>query len=281
MPRLVRRVPRFSKHRASGQAVVTLSGQDFYLGPHGTKASKLEYDRDVAEWLARGRRPLHAADGDSGEITVVELLAAYKKHAAIYYRKNGQVTNEVKTIVAALKVVQQLYGREPANEFDPLKLQVVQQAMIRLDWCRKQINKQVARIVRAFGWGVTQKMVRADVVAALRELDGLHKGRSEAGESEPVTPVEDAVVNATLEYLPPIVADMVRLQRLTGCRPEEVCMLRPCDVDTGGPTWCYKPASHKNEHHDRERVIFIGPKGQGVLAAVPATRQVELLFLPD
>jgi hypothetical protein len=48
MPRLVDKVPRYSKHRASGQAVVTLSGQDFYLGTHGTKARKLEYDRHVA-----------------------------------------------------------------------------------------------------------------------------------------------------------------------------------------------------------------------------------------
>ena len=38
-------VPKYRRHRASGQAVVTLSGQDFYLGPHGTKASKQEYDR--------------------------------------------------------------------------------------------------------------------------------------------------------------------------------------------------------------------------------------------
>src|SRR6478609_8109142 len=58
MPRLVNSFPSYCKHRASGQAVVTLCGQDFYLGPHGTKASKLEYDRLIAEWLARGRRPL-------------------------------------------------------------------------------------------------------------------------------------------------------------------------------------------------------------------------------
>ena len=57
MPRLVRSIPRYRKHRASGQAIVNLSGQDFYLGPHGTKASKLEYDRLIGEWLANGRRP--------------------------------------------------------------------------------------------------------------------------------------------------------------------------------------------------------------------------------
>jgi hypothetical protein len=50
--------PKYRKHKASGQAIVTLSGQDHYLGPHGTKASRLEYDRVIAEWIAGGRLPL-------------------------------------------------------------------------------------------------------------------------------------------------------------------------------------------------------------------------------
>jgi hypothetical protein len=42
-------LPKYRKHRASGQAVVTLCGVDHYLGPHGTRASKSEYDRLIAE----------------------------------------------------------------------------------------------------------------------------------------------------------------------------------------------------------------------------------------
>jgi hypothetical protein len=57
MPLLSPALPRYRKHRASGQAVVTLSGRVHYLGPHGTRTSKLAYDRVVAEWLARGRQP--------------------------------------------------------------------------------------------------------------------------------------------------------------------------------------------------------------------------------
>jgi hypothetical protein len=44
MPRLSKSLPSYRKHRASGQAVVNLNGRDYYLGPYGTKASKLEYD---------------------------------------------------------------------------------------------------------------------------------------------------------------------------------------------------------------------------------------------
>ena len=73
------------------------------------------------------------------------------------------------------------------------------------------------------------------------------------------------LVEATLPHLPKIVADMVRFERLTGCRPGEVCQLRPSDIDRTLAVWAYRPGSHKTEHHDRERVIFIGPKAQEVI----------------
>ena len=58
---------------------------------------------------------------------------------------------------------------------------------------------------------------------------------------------------------------MVRLQRLTGMRPEEVCMVRPVNLNREANVWLYRPASHKTEHHGRDRVVPIGPKAQGVL----------------
>ncbi len=78
-------------------------------------------------------------------------------------------------------------------------------------------------------------------------------------------PVEDSVIDATLPHLPPIITDMVRIQHLTGCRPSEVCDLRPCDIDRSGDVWSYTPESHKTEHHGRQRTIHIGPKAQQVL----------------
>ncbi len=54
MPRTTK-PPAYRLHKRSGQAVVTLSGRDHYLGPHRTKVSLAEYDRLVGEWLANGR----------------------------------------------------------------------------------------------------------------------------------------------------------------------------------------------------------------------------------
>ena len=90
-------------------------------------------------------------------------------------------------------------------------------------------------------------------------------GRTVARERQPIRPVTEDVIEKTLAHLSPTVADMIRFQRLTGCRPGEVCQLRPMDLDRTGEIWVYRPASHKTEHHGRERVIFIGPKAQDVL----------------
>jgi hypothetical protein len=55
MTRCVHSNPRYYRHKASGQAVVTISGKDFYLGLWKSKASFVGYDRVIAEWLAAGR----------------------------------------------------------------------------------------------------------------------------------------------------------------------------------------------------------------------------------
>lgn len=55
MPRLGNRVPQYRRHKQSGQGIVTINGRDYLLGPYGTSASKLEYDRLVTEWLSSGR----------------------------------------------------------------------------------------------------------------------------------------------------------------------------------------------------------------------------------
>ncbi len=56
MPKLTKAVPEYRKRRASGQAVVSIGGVDRYLGPHGAKVGRIEYDRLITEWPANGRQ---------------------------------------------------------------------------------------------------------------------------------------------------------------------------------------------------------------------------------
>jgi integrase len=262
MPRLVHAPPKYRKHKAGGQAVVTINGRDHYLGPYRSRASRREYDRLVGEWLARDRQPLvNDADG----LLISELAARYWTYATKKYVRHGRATAEQHHIKTAVKHLLRLYENHLAAEFGPTHLKVVRQSMIDADWARSYINGQIGVLVRMFKWAVAEGLLPASVHAALDLLDGLRRGESPARETTKRRGIDEATVAATLPHLSPTVRAMIELQHATGARPGEICVLRPCDVDRSGNVWEFRPMQHKGEIHDWERCIYIGPKGQDIL----------------
>ncbi len=49
-------VPSYRLHKASGQAVVTLSDRDVYLGIHDSPQSRVADERVPEAWIVSGRR---------------------------------------------------------------------------------------------------------------------------------------------------------------------------------------------------------------------------------
>lgn len=177
MPKLVSRNPKYRKHRASGQAI---EGRDHYLGPHGTAASRREYDRVVAEWLANGRR---AVLDPAEDLAVVELIARYWQFAQGYHKPDpGCSDGELDGIRTALRVVKRLCADTPVGRFGPLSLRAVRDAMVAQGWCRTYVNAQVNRVRRMFKWGVEREIVPPSVLHGLRAVVGLREGRGEARE---------------------------------------------------------------------------------------------------
>lgn len=259
-------VPKYRRHRASNRAFVQVKGRRKYLGKWDSPASKEAYSRFVAELAASPAAvdrltPLTPA---APQLTVVELAAAYLGFAEGYYQKHGQPTRSLYNVKLGIRSVVKLYGREPVATFSPLCLLALQQSLVD-GTTRGYVNKQVGMVKRMFKWGVSRAIVPPTVYMALATVEGLRKGRTAAREPAPIKPVPDATVDMTLPHCPQIVADMIRFQRLTGCRPGEVCQLRPMDLDRSGEVPTYRPESHKTEHHGRERIIFVGPKAQAVL----------------
>lgn len=271
-------LPSYRKHRSSGQAVVTLSGKDYYLGPYGTRSSKIEYDRLIGEWLANGRRPL-CDRGETDTFTVAKLSAAYWRHCKSFYVKNGKATDEQAGVKAALKVLKVNYAKTLASEFGPLALEAVREQMVARGNSRRYINQNVGRIKRMFRWGVSKEIVPIETYQRLTTVVGLKKGKCSARETAPVLPVDDSVVEATLQHVNATVADMIRIQRLTACRPGEVCAMRPIDIDQEPDEWLYLPASHKMEHKERHRVIVIGLQAQRILTKYLSRDETEYCFI--
>lgn len=296
--------PTYRKHKQSGQAIVTLSDglggrRDVLLGPYGSKESRLEYARVIGEWESTGRRL-----SDQTDMSVAELILAYWKYAEGYYLKNGKATEQQHRIRMVMRVLRETHGHRPVAEFGPKSLKAIRDRMIDLPcgvckgtgklrerkrkdrrsgntgtvcgrcegqgihgWARKTINTAIGCIKRMFKWGVQEELIPPSIYHGLLAVDGLKKGRSEARETKPVRPVAEAHVEVVLLHLTKIVRAMVELQKLTGMRPGEVVIMRPCDVDRSpGQTWLFRPESHKTEHHELSRVVIIGPKAQAVLA---------------
>ncbi len=246
MSHVVARVPKYSLHKPSGQAKVKYKGRVYYLGKHGTPKSKEAYARFISQ-LSQGREPERSRPVPvATPLLIGELVLQFWEHCKSYYVKDGKRTGEDVTVHAALQPLVDSFGMTPAAEFGPKKLKLVREEMIRLKWSRRYINAQTSRIRRMFTWAASEELIPGSVALDLRTVQGLLKNRSAAREKPEVGPARDADVEAILPKLSPIMADMVRVQRLCGCRPGELLAMTVEAIDRSDPScWEYRPATHK------------------------------------
>lgn len=270
-----KRIPKRRKHH-SGQARVTLNGRDYYLGDWKSQTSIREYDRIIAEYLASGRSPSFGIGREA--YSVAMLIRDYLIHCRAYY--GTQTGSEFHSIKAALKPVRNLYSDHDAASFDPVAFKAVRQTMIEAGLSRQGINPRMKRVLRGFKWAASEGKLPAAVYETLRLIPSLKRGRTNAPETEPVLPVEDDVVEITLTAMASIVADMVRVQRLIGCRPGEVCNLTPASLDRSDSVWVATLTEHKTAHHGHERKLYMGPKAQAIIGVYLDRESDVPLFRP-
>jgi integrase len=252
------RPPRYSCQKRKGNpdaAYTRISGKRIYLGLYGTPESKAKYARLIAD----AQEVPNGAPKQPTDPTVSELLIQFLKWAQGYYddREYGHFL----TVARMLRS----YDLLPASEFGPKRLKEIRQAMIDKEWSRKSINRQVVRIRQIITWAVGEEIIPATNLAALQAVKGLREGRSDAKEKPPVRPVQDADIEATIKHLSPVVGDMVKVHRLIGCRPDEVCGMRPDEIDRSGDVWFFEPGKHKTAWRGKRRSIAIGPRAQQIL----------------
>lgn len=263
--------PSYLLHRATGQARIVWAGRTYYLGAHGSPASLAAYQRALAEIAAFGRPIEHA-----GGLTVADLVQRFDRWAAGYY---GPRSNEPLYHRYAAADAVRIYGTTPANEFGPAQLKAVRAGWESAgNWSRRTINRRCRQLVRIWAWGVEDGVIDPAAWQALRSVRPLALGRTAAVDYAPIEPAPAADVERTLEQLPAAVADLVRFQRLTGCRPGEALALDASRIDRTGSVWSYRPERHKTAHHGHARVIPIGPRAQAVLERNPGPRPFAGLF---
>ena len=283
MPRLKQKLPSYRLHRSSRQAVVTLSGRDYYLGSFNAPESRAEYDRLIREWLANQRQIMEKSVTKNGKdqgVTINELISQYWVFASGYYVKNLKPTSELHALRFSFKPLVALYGTTTVDVFGPSSLKAVRQKMIDNGLFRTLINRLINRIRRIFKWGVENELVRSSTLEALRAVAPLKRGRCAVRESDPVKPAPESLITAIESYVSRQVWAMIQVQLLTAMRPGEVIQMRRRDIDTTGAVWLYRPESHKTEHHGIERSIYLGPQAQKFVMPFLNRADDDYLFSP-
>lgn len=279
-------MPTVRVHAASQNARVRFGGKTHWLGkcPDG-KVSEKQVARAAQLWHQHLQAATTKADpapaaqtvtepvqppASQPEATGVSVAAVglkYLDFAEGYYRTaDGGTTSSVDGIRMALKALF-AFSDLPAASFGPKAMKQVQEGLVREGRPRVTVNRTIKTIRRIFKWAASEELVSAELWQSLCTVSPLQKGRTAAPEVEKVKEVPDAAVEATLPHLSRVLATMVQVQRLTGARPGEVCLMRPADIDRAGDVWIFTPEHHKLEWRDDDepRRLALGPECQQLL----------------
>jgi len=295
MGRKVKWPPTVHPHKTSGREFIRVAGHDYYLGPIGSQEARLKYARLVTE-LAPDRSAGVKADAGTG-LCVADLVAAFMEHAHEAYRdERGNPSTEFVNYRCACQPLLDVHQATPLAAFGPKALKDVLRAMVKRQWKRASINRQLVRVRTIFRWGEAEQLVPGGTFETLRTVRGLKVREHQVEESPPVLPVPEGDLEATLPHLSPApVRAIVDLLLLTSARPGEICRLKAEALDKKGrveiakgmwvnfkKVWAYRPPQHKTLWKGHPRTVLVGPEAQATLAPwLLLAKPGEYLFRPE
>ena len=255
-------IPNLLCNKTNGSAFILIGGARKYLGRYGSIEAEQARLKEWEQYQRLGYLP-----GQEEPVTVAVLLVNFLKYAAKRYTKHDRSTGTWEKYVLIRDLLKP-FDMLPVAKFGPRTLSGLQDKMIdekRL--CRKTINERISQVVKIFKWGVSKELVPVEVYIALSTVEPIERGNPTVINRPPVpeAPLED--VMKTIAVAHKVIGDMMRVQLYSAMRPQEVYMMRACDIDTSDDIWIYVPHEHKLEHKDKRRVIPIGPESQAILAS--------------
>lgn len=200
--------------------------------------------------------------------TVEDICAAFCKHAETYYRRpDGTPTSEQASIPLSLRAIRDMFGDTPVTELTHADMIKVRDKIISWNTCsRSTVNFYMARIRRMWIWALDEGLITAQVKAELTQVQPMKPNRTRLREPVPVLAVPESDIEAVCAVSPDNFADMVRVHRLTGMRPEEVCAMKWEHIDTSREPWVYRPPFFKTQWRGMIRAVLIGPKARALLS---------------
>lgn len=237
--------------------------------PGAKHTMRADRPRKMAEQAAARYWEEHtrqAARHEPSGATVDQLCAAWDAHCREYYKGSSTAVNAVLDV----RMFRDLFGQAAVSELTHADMLQLRDALVRSGVSRSTVNTRLWRVKYMLSWALDEALITATVKAELTQVKGVKRGRTSAPERQPVRPVDDATVEKTVERMVPNTADMVRVHRLTGMRPCELCAMRWSLIDRSRTPWVYHvpPEVNKNEWRGelgQPRVVCIGPKARAIL----------------
>jgi integrase len=219
--------------------------------------------------------------------TVSQVLEAYRQYANQKYTD----PTERDRIETAITAVLELYGNQPAASFKAKAFRDVRARMLTTSRrkgnvrCRNYVNKLAGTIKTIWRWLASEELVPAESAQSVCMVPKISHGDGGV-EKLPVLPPCPTDVEKTIAAAPKMVADMLRVQLLTGARPKEIRTMRleeisrspdqPIPLPGTGQTvaalrcgetvvWVMAQAEHKTLKRGKSHVVVIGPKAQKIL----------------
>ena len=281
MPRPRNLIPKFSIDR-SGRAFCKIGGRFVSLGRGDNPSSRLRY-AEVLQNLSKGLPAISDRGGPpSVGLSVNEVCLAFMLHAQVEYvdASSGKPSKEYDCYKSAVKPLRELFGDLPAESFGPNALRTVREQYIANGWTRSFIGKSVSRIRHIWKWAVSREMISATTLEALRALEPLKRGKSEAVESKRRLAIPQADIDAVRRRLRKRNRDVLDLLILSGSRPSELLSVTPSMIDRSGEVWVVKLAQHKNAHRGHARTLYFGKNAQAIMLPYLETAGAEDRLLP-
>ena len=242
--------------------------------PNSTHTMRTDRPRKMAEEAAARYWEEHTRSARRHErqgVTVAELCALWDAHCREYYRgPDGKPSSTAVNAVLDVRLFREMFGGAALAELTHGDMLQLRDALVRSGVSRSTVNARLWRVKYMIGWALDEALIPATVKAELTQVKGVKRGRSAAPERQPVRPVDDATISATVAHMMPNTADMVRVHRYTGMRPCELCALRWSLIDTSRTPWVYRVPAEVNKNDWRgelgqPRVVCIGPKARAIL----------------
>ena len=243
--------------------------------------------RRFQSWLADWLDAPRLCGVEQDEVTIGAAWAQCAAWARRYYRRpDGTLSGQHAQLSYAMAPVVELFGAIPAREFGVRHLRAVRQRLLeRGSLSRRTINARINQIRRVWRWFAEHELAGGHQVQELAALRPIPPGRLGARESAPVQPVSEAVFQAIIEtaraargWSLRAAGSLAELQWWSAMRPAEACSLRGTDIEHRRTCWLVRPAMHKTAHRGRRREIWLGPRAQRVLTALPTWGSPGPLF---